>query len=73
MTKRMVLRRERRTVEIKDTENGLEKEDEMQGRIDLLRGRGRVVSKDRIWTRERGRITEVNKDREKLLKKQRSK
>ena len=27
----------------------------MQGRIDLLRGRGRVVSKDRIWTRERGR------------------
>ena len=31
------------------------------------------IQRHRIWTRERGKNTEVNKDREKLLKKQRRK
>ena len=43
-------------------------------RIDLRRERRTVeIQRHRIWTRERGRNTEVNKDREKLLKKQRRK
>ena len=50
------------TAEAKDKESTLMKRKKDSG-----------IQRHRIWTRERRKNTEVNKDREKLLKKQRRK